>query len=260
MNDQTPNAADANELQFNEAEYAAPSLGEPTCVACGQAIPDHYFQVNGVVLCEPCSTTVRSQLTGGASLPRFFRAGLYGFGAAVAGFAIYFGVLKLTGWEIGLISILVGYMVGMAVNKGSAGRGGALYQLMAVGFTYLAISVSYSALVIPEMIDKLKADKAAAAQPGNAKNVGAKEAAHDEPAGEAVRQKTLTPFDVFVGIVSLFALMLALPVIVGFSQPIGLLIVAFALWEAYKLNRKASFVITGPHNVGRAPERAPAHA
>src|SRR5579871_2160204 len=137
MNDQSPNADDARELQFDEAEFAAPAAGVPLCAACQQTIPDHYFQVNGAVLCERCSTAVRASLTGGSSLRRFVKAGFYGFGAAVAGFALYFGVLKLTGMEIGLISIVVGFMVGAAVRKGSEGRGGALYQLTAVFLTYL---------------------------------------------------------------------------------------------------------------------------
>src|SRR5260221_9573319 len=132
MNDQTPNPADAGELQFDEAEFAVPAAGVPVCVACHLPIPDHYFQINGEILCERCSNAVRARLTGGSSLRRFVKACAYGFGAAIAGFALYFGVLKLTGMEIGLISIVVGFMVGAAVRKGSEGRGGALYQITAV--------------------------------------------------------------------------------------------------------------------------------
>ena len=40
---------------------------------------------------------------------------------AFAGFALYFGVMKLTGLEIGLISILVGLMVGKSVMSASGG-------------------------------------------------------------------------------------------------------------------------------------------
>ena len=57
----------------------------------------------------------------------------------------------------------------------------------------------------------------------------------------------------------ILAIMLALPILAGFSQPIGLLIVAFALWEAFKLNRKVNLVITGPHNIGHNPDPDLAH-
>lgn len=259
MSDDKPNATDAHELQFNEAEYTAPTASEPTCVACRQTIADHYFQVNGAILCERCSTMAKARLTGGSFFPRFGKACLYGLGAAIAGFGIYFGVLKLTGMEIGLISILVGFMVGTAVRKGSEGRGGALYQLTAVFFTYLAIAVSYSALVIPQMFEQMKAEKAAAAQPDNAPQAEVKPAVDDEPDDVLVPEEAPTPAGLIIGIVLLCAFMLAIPIISGFSQPIGLLIVAFALWEAFKLNRKVDVVITGPHNVGRPPDQAPAH-
>jgi len=263
MNEQTPPAADAGELQFDQAEFAAPAAGLPICTACKQTIPDQYFQINGEILCERCSAAVKAHLTGGSSIRRFVKACIYGFGAAVAGFAIYFGVLKLTGWEVGLISILVGYMVGTAVRKGAEGRGGVLYQLTAVFLTYLAIAVSYSALIVPQMIDQMKDDKKAAAeQPENAANAntGADKAAKDEPDGDPAPDKPMTPVGFVIGLALIFAFMLALPVIAGFSQPIGLLIVAFALWEAFKLNKKVNVVITGPHSVGPPSEPAPAHA
>ncbi len=263
MNDQTPNAADAGELQFDQAEFAAPAAGVPICTACKQTIPEHYFQINGEILCERCSTVVKAHLTGGSPIRRFIKACVYGFGAVVAGFAVYFGVLKLTGWEVGLISILVGFMVGTAVRKGSEGRGGVLYQLTAVFLTYLAIAVSYSALIVPKMIDQIKAEKnAAAEQPENAANdnAGADQAVEDEPDADPAAQKAMTPVGFVIGIAFIFAIMLGLPIIAGISQPISLLIVAFALWEAYKLNKKVNVVITGPHSVGPAADPAPAHA
>ncbi|MFO1023388.1 MAG: hypothetical protein U0903_22255 [Planctomycetales bacterium] len=283
MNDQTPAAADPGELQFNEAEYSAPTDAGATCTACNQAIPDQYFQINGAVLCEKCSTHIKTLLTGGGGFPRFLKASLFGLAASFGGFLIYFGVLKLTGLEIGLISILVGYMVGFAVRSGSGGRGGILYQLMAVCLTYLAIAASYSAVLIPELLTKLKNEDAVAAQTENAeksdkarkavegqprnapladtknadaKNADAKTAEKDDPE----HLEKLTPVGFVVGIALIFAFLLALPILAGISQPIGLLIVGFALWEAFKLNRKVNLVITGPHNVGRTPDQAPAHA
>ena len=280
MNDQTPTSADAGELQFDEAEYSAPASSGVNCTVCGVAITDQYFQINGAILCERCSTAVKSQLTGGAAFPRFFKACFYGLATSFAGFLIYFGILNLTGFEIGLISILVGYMVGAAVRRGSGGRGGALYQAIAVCCTYLAIAASHSALVVPELIAQMKNNKAAAAQPENAEkavdapvvdaqaeNAADAEAKNDVDAAEKnaakvepVQARELTPFDFILAIALISAFVLAVPILVGFSNPISLLIVGFALWEAFKLNRKVNLVITGPHNIGHNPDPDLAHA
>ncbi|MDB5346157.1 MAG: hypothetical protein JWP89_4534 [Schlesneria sp.] len=267
MNDQTPIEADARELQLDEAEYSAPTIDGATCTACHMAIPDQYFQVNGAILCEPCSTAVKAHLTGGAGFPRFLKACFGGLAASIAGFLIYFTILKVTGYEIGLISILVGYMVGTVVRNCSGGRGGAIYQVIAVCCTYFAIAMSYSALLIPELLAQMKnkeaavaeqqvAEKAGKVQEGAAANLEAEIAKEDEP----VPQKELTSLDVVFAILLIAAFLLALPVISWFSQPIGMLIVGFALWEAFKLTRKVELVITGPHNIGHTPDLAPANA
>ena len=53
----------------------------------------------------------------------------------------------------------------------------------------------------------------------------------------------------------------ALPVLVGFQQPIGLFIIGFALWEAWKINRRVRLEIQGPYTLGPAEaEPGPAHA
>src|SRR5260221_333319 len=102
MNDQTPNNADAGELQFDQAEYAESTEAKgPACAACHQGISGQYYQVNGAILCDRCSAAVQAHLTGGSAFRRFGKACVFGFGAALAGFAIYFGVLKITGLEIG---------------------------------------------------------------------------------------------------------------------------------------------------------------
>jgi hypothetical protein len=267
MNDQTPIEADARELQLDEAEYSAPTTDGATCTACHLAIPDQYYQVNGAILCEPCSTAIKAHFTGGAGFPRFVKACFGGLAASIAGFLIYFTILKLTGYEIGLISILVGYMVGTVVRNCSGGRGGAIYQVIAVCCTYFAIAMSYSALIIPELLAQIKdkeaavaqqqvAEKAGDAQAGAAANPEAKIAKEDE----AIPQKEVTTLDLVFAIIMVAAFLLALPVISWFSQPIGMLIVGFALWEAFKLTRKVELVITGPHNIGHTPDLAPANA
>lgn len=71
------------------------------------------------------------------------RAAVFGTGAALAGAAIYFGVVAITGYEIGWIALLVGWMVGKAVARGGRGLGGWPLQTLAVGLTYLSIVGAY---------------------------------------------------------------------------------------------------------------------
>ena len=79
--------------------------------------------------------------------------------------------------------------------------------------------------------------------------------AKDEP----VVRKELTLLDFVLAIAVIVAFILSVPILIGFSNPISLLIVGFALWEAFKLNRKVNLVITGPHNIGHNPDPDLAH-
>jgi hypothetical protein len=75
---------------------------------------------------------------------------LFGLGAAIVGAIIYFAVLKITGLELSLITILIGFMVGTAVMKGSQSRGGRRYQVIAVVLTYLAIGLAFGSAAVSE--------------------------------------------------------------------------------------------------------------
>src|SRR5207302_1730075 len=55
---------------------------------------------------------------------------------------IWYLIRKATGYEVGIVAILVGFLIGGAVRKGSGNRGGWVYQLMAVLLTYGCISAS----------------------------------------------------------------------------------------------------------------------
>ena len=48
----------------------------------------------------------------------------------------------------------------------------------------------------------------------------------------------------------LFGLAFALPVWVNLDSPIGLIIVAIGLYEAWTINRRVPLAITGPYRIG----------
>ena len=77
------------------------------------------------------------------------RSGVFGFAAAAGGALLWAGVTHVTGYELGIVAIVVGFAVGVAVKLGSGGRGGLPYQLLAVALTYLAIVSTY----VPALLD-----------------------------------------------------------------------------------------------------------
>jgi hypothetical protein len=194
-------------LRFDEPAAGA---GAPNCARCQAAIADAYYEVNGHVVCAGCKAALEQSATAsGAS--RFLRATAFGLGGAIAGAGVYYAILAVTGYEIGLVAIAVGWLVGRGVHKGSGGRGGWGYQALAIALTYLAIVSTY----IPFIVEAMSADE--------------------------VKANALT----------LLGLAVAAPFLAGFENVIGLLIIGFALYQAWQMNRQAPMTINGPYAVGR---------
>jgi hypothetical protein len=252
--------SDEQSLQFDRAEFEqAPSTAQ--CAECRRTLTGSYFEVNGQTVCEACRYTIESRMAAGSSLGRFARATGAGFVAALLGAALYYAIRELTGYELGLIAIVVGFGVGSAVRWGSNGRGGWKYQTLAIALTYFAIAANYVPTIIAElnkMPDQTTADDAseppaaATAQPAAATTDTAPAA--PAPASGTVAAGAASPV---LGLVLVFALALALPFLGGFDNIIGLVIIAIGLYEAWKLNRRTEVTITGPHMIGRPPQ-APA--
>ena len=126
------------DLQFDRAEPSTPTPSATSCVVCKQPGQDTYYEVNGKVVCPSCRAKLETHTATGS----FANSLLLGFGAAVLGAAIYFAIELFTGYEFGLVAIVVGLLVGTAVRKGSKGRGGWRYQALAIGLTYLSVVVT----------------------------------------------------------------------------------------------------------------------
>jgi hypothetical protein len=167
------------------------------------------------------------------------RALAVGFGAAVIGSIVWWGVRKLTGYEIGLISIAIGISVGRAVRWGGRNRGGWSYQLLAVLLTYASIAGNYMPDVITGIVERQKnAPKAAVAAPAKAGTPVKASAAESVSVG-----------DIFLAFGAIFLMAAAAPFFAGASNIIGLLIIGFGLWEAWKTNRRIDIPINGPYSV-----------
>lgn len=141
------------ELQFDRAESTGNVAGNAVCVVCKQPILVQYFSANGQPVCAGCRNTVAEQLARpSGNLPKGL---LFGIGGAIVGGAGYFGVAVLVNAEIALVAIAVGWLVGRAIQIGSGGRGGRVYQVAAAVLTYLALDAAYVAMVARSQVPTL---------------------------------------------------------------------------------------------------------
>jgi hypothetical protein len=222
--------SDGDGLQFDRAEYDnAPAQTE--CAECNAPLAGFYYDVNGRTVCEPCRYAVESRFTTGSAAGRLLRATGAGVVAAALGAGLYYAIAALTGYEFGLIAIVVGWAVGAAVNWGSNGRGGWAYQTLAIGLTYFAIVSTYIPPILEELrsANVVEASAAAGADPG--------------AAVESVPPAVLTVLVIVIAV--------AAPFLGGLQNIIGLVIIGIGLYEAWKLNRRTELTISGPHNLAR---------
>jgi len=140
--------------QFGTAEYKGATGGD-TCRACKQTITGEYYRVNGVQACAACVGKVKEQMPKDTHAA-FVRGMLFGVGGAIAGLIVYsvFGIV--TGIVIAYVSLAVGWLVGKAIRAGSKGVGGRRYQIVAVAFTYAAVSMSAIPMGIAQYVKEKK--------------------------------------------------------------------------------------------------------
>ncbi len=247
------------DLQFDRADFEGAATANTICSACNQTISSVYFAVNGSVLCESCKTNLDLTANQGTSLGRFLRAAVYGAGAGAVGSGIWYAVRAGTGYEVGLIAVAVGFMVGAAVRKGSNGRGGWRYQALAMFLTYASIVSSY----VPDIVTEI--GKMGQSKPDHA---GVGGSAATPSASPAPTPQEVTVVDageapdqagsggglllLVLQLVFLVGLVFAAPFLGGFENIMGIVIIGIGVYEAWKLNKTQMFAMTGPHKVGAA--------
>ncbi|RKH03754.1 hypothetical protein D7X74_35990 [Corallococcus sp. CA047B] len=193
-------------------------------------------------MCPKCRKEVESASTGGSKALRVLKAGAFGFGAAIAGVAVYCGV-GLTGYNMGLLLILVGWMVGTAVFKGSEGRGGLVYQVLAVLLTYLALGAAR----VPEVKARSKAESESRPRRVSSRVF---DRAHDSPIhqffspdmGDAMSREEV----LVIEILNTSTLVVRGPAYEATQRPVSGLLYGFALYVAWRRNRRAVLSVVGP--------------
>jgi hypothetical protein len=239
-------------LQFDRAELPSAQAGDTAsepgivCRGCGAAMTTEYFDLAGTPVCEACRRVIERAQDAARGWPRFARAAAFGSVAAIAGASLYYAVIAITNFEIGLVAIVIGFMVGFAVRKGTGGYGSRRYQLLAVFLTYFAVGLAYLPLAMKQTADNVSKQEGS-------------ERATDTAADEAPTRRL--PGGLAGAIVALLLLTLALPVLIVIgSLPSGLLsalIIGIGMRQAWRMTG-APPAITGPYRLGAdAPTPAP---
>ncbi len=218
----------------------APSARTPSSGSCDE--------LNGGLLCPECATNARAAFEGGTRAGRAIKAIVAGAVAALLGAILYYAVAALTGYEFGLIAIVVGFAVGAAVRWGSNGRGGWVYQTLAIALTYLAIVATYVPAVF-EAFQNPDTQVSDSATPGSEANQPAADTAAQPVSLTETSDQPPSAGEFVAGILIIGLLVCVAPFLAGFENIMGLIIIGIGLYEAWKLNRRTPFEMTGPHQV-----------
>jgi hypothetical protein len=233
-------------LQFDRVEPRPGALsGTMSCSVCGNLLPDTYYVVNGHIVCDKCRRGVEADWNRGGSAGRFGKALGLGILATIACSLLWYAVLKATDSQWGILAVVVGLVIGGAVRKGSNNRGGWRYQALAIFLTYTAIVSSYVPIIIEGMREQ--SAEVTKASPAADSTVSA------TTADASTTTEKIGPLGFIVGMLLLVAILYATPFFTGL---IGILIIGFALYEAWKLNRRAELRVSGPHQVSTSAATA----
>ncbi len=223
-----------DDLQFRRAQPIDTTEAQAgkSCAACKQLIDGQFYQVQQHVICPACAAKIEAGKQAKKPIP-WVRLVIYGAGAALAG-SILYAIPLAMGFQIGIVALAVGWMVGKAIRAGGYGTGGRPQQILAVALTYFAISMSF----FPAGIF-----------------IGAKHAiAKKQATGAAptVVKPVKPPISVGKAVAGLLVLAAISPFLELGSSPVGGLISLFILFiglqRAWALTAGHEILVTGPYS------------
>ncbi len=243
--------SDRNPGQSKDPRRADDDLFPPA----GRSAPsqDARHKANGLPIWPDQHDQGRHVLTPGTSgKRRFLRALVFGGLAAAVGAVGYCAVIALTEAEFGLVALVLGLLVGLAVRWGSRRRGGWAYQGLAMFLTYLAIGTAY----IPFGLAELPEEPGPDAQNGSVQPATSAPATGDRSESRPSGAEDDTPVwsemtagekigTIVVTVVVCFVMAMIMPI--AANNLIGWIIVGIALYEAWRINKRPALDIAEPH-------------
>jgi hypothetical protein len=236
-------------IDFERAEYGGSRPSAAPCGQCKQPIEGQYWTLGRNPICGRCHARIEATVSQAASAASLGKATLQGGAVALAcgvGYAIF---TALTHWQMGLVTIGIAFVIAKVVRKASGGIGGLRFQILAVALTYLASAMGYLSPVVSMIYDHQPAVHHLS---HTSEAVAPTDAQDPAPPSGGVMFVALVKLTV-----RLLGYALAAPLTEAFQAPVGLLIVGFGLWEAWKLTRAVPVVFDGPYRMGQAAGATP---
>jgi hypothetical protein len=232
---------------FDRATYAPGVAAGPNCAKCQAAIRERYWRLNNQLFCESCRAQVSAIVANALAQASFGKAALWGGAVALACGIAYAIFVQATGMQLALVTIAIAYAVAKVVRRASGGLSGRRFQILAVLLTYVASAMGYAGPVLHGL--------SAAAPKADGSAAGEKQAATDSATNKTDDHSRPGAGFMVLGLLFLFGIVLAAPVLAATQAPIGLVIVGIGLYEAWKLSRPVAIVLDGPYNIsgGGAP-------
>ncbi len=202
-----------DELQFEKADYG--DAVRTPCSSCSTPLTTEYWQANGHPVCAPCAQQLRAFAVA-PTTHQLLQGALYALGAGAVAAIGYAIIVVVTGYDLALLSIGVGWLIGKAALRGAGEKGSRPLQYIALAIAYLAICGTFFAQILYGL-----------AREGRAVNG-------------------------LASYLTLYLLSLGKPYFElqeGLGGLIGLAILFFGLQQAWQQTRGATLEITGPHAV-----------
>lgn len=227
-----------SETDSREARSPAPTphtANKLACQACQSPIEHEYFTTGEHRLCSRCGQALAQQLSRGPE-GAFPRALGFGFGGGVLGAALYYAVAAISGYELGIIAIVVGILVGKGVRKGAGLHQHWVYPALGIALTYLAIVSTY----VPQVLEAFATNSGTLTE--GVYSV-------DSSSGGTSGARVVLAF--------LFSLVVPFVMLAQF-EIWGPIILAVGLWEGWRYARGARLEVSGPfQNENRRLESEP---
>lgn len=255
--------SESDELDFERATFAEGADTQRTCSVCSESVKDAYYVHMSNTVCEACQPTYAA-----AQMQSSFWSALgYGSLAAGVGALVWYGIRELTGYELGLIAIVVGVIVGIGVRKGAGSSRSRGYQVLAVTLAYLSIVSTYVPAFATDFIEGAAATDGAGPTSTSDAQLEAG-AAQPEADGEDVvppatpvqvkQADSAPPLLVVFGYLFGMVMALLMPALMlTDGQVMGVVILGIGVWEAWRRSaHNPEDEIAGPFRIADAIENA----
>jgi hypothetical protein len=134
-----------------------------TCQNCAAEIPaGHEVVLRGksrkdpnTVICSNCAASFERALQAETENPNLIGALLVGVVAALAASLVWYAAVAITNYQLGILAVGVGWLIGQAVVFGSGRKRGPALQAISVGITIVAMALSEYLIVRHFVVEAL---------------------------------------------------------------------------------------------------------